>query len=263
MQEDRYTEEALAAFDALSHELNTFMDAVSVWFRTHPKLNRVDEPIVHSLKSRVKNRTHLREKIIRKSAPENVIDGSNIAQKVTDLTGIRVLHLHLEQLEKIHEQILDKVNVKRDWYLNENPRAYTWDPESKRFFEGLGLEVHVRESSYTSVHYVIRPREDSPLCCEIQVRTLFEEIWGEVDHALNYPVKSQNIALREQLSVLAKVVGAGSRLVDSIYRTKIAERPPEVEPTKEEALSVATVATTIDLQPIEVTAPVAYGDVMR
>ncbi|WP_315782452.1 hypothetical protein [Bradyrhizobium sp. SZCCHNPS1003] len=30
-------------------------------------------------------------------------------------------------------------------------------------------------------------RPDSPLSCEIQVRTLFEEIWGEIDHQLNYP----------------------------------------------------------------------------
>jgi putative GTP pyrophosphokinase len=64
-----------------------------------------------------------------------------------------------------------------------------------------------------------RPRVDSPICCEIQVRTLFEEIWGEVDHALNYPNVSDNLACREQLRVLAKLVGAGSRLVDSIFRT--------------------------------------------
>lgn len=83
----------------------------------------------------------------------------------------------------------------------------------------MGLEVHVKDSFYTSVHYLVRPRPDSPHCCEIQVRTLFEEIWGEVDHTLNYPTPTDNIACREQLRVLTKVVGAGSRLVDSIFRT--------------------------------------------
>jgi len=52
----------------------------------------------------------------------------------------------------------------------------------------------------------------------VQVRTLFEEIWGEVDHALNYPTPTETISCREQLKVLAKLVGAGSRLVDSIFK---------------------------------------------
>ncbi len=105
------------------------------------------------------------------------------------------------------------------WYFPEPPKAYTWDPESKQFFEGLEIEVQVKESFYTSVHYLIKPREDSPICCELQVRTLFEEIWGEVEHSINYPDKTSNIPCREQLLVLAKLVGAGSRLVDSIYRS--------------------------------------------
>jgi ppGpp synthetase/RelA/SpoT-type nucleotidyltranferase len=87
------------------------------------------------------------------------------------------------------------------------------------FFEKLGIGVELKESYYTSVHYVVRPRVDSPHCCEIQVRTLFEEIWGQVDHTLNYPINSENLACREQLKVLAKLVGAGSRLVDSIFRS--------------------------------------------
>jgi ppGpp synthetase/RelA/SpoT-type nucleotidyltranferase len=107
----------------------------------------------------------------------------------------------------------------KDWHLADRPKAYTWDPESKHFFEELNVAVEVKESFYTSVHYLVRPRADSPLCCEIQVRTLFEEIWGEVDHTLNYPETSPNLSCREQIRVLAKLVGAGSRLVDSIFRS--------------------------------------------
>lgn len=114
----------------------------------------------------------------------------------------------------------NKIHKQKDWTLVEPPKAYTWDPESKQFFESLEIGVEIKESYYTSVHYVVRPRLDSPLCCEIQVRTLFEEIWGEVDHTLNYPTKSENLACREQLKVLAKLVGAGSRLVDSIFRSE-------------------------------------------
>jgi hypothetical protein len=32
-----------------------------------------------------------------------------------------------------------------DWYLNEKPRAYAWDPELVEFFEKFYLEVEIRE----------------------------------------------------------------------------------------------------------------------
>lgn len=91
----------------------------------------------------------------------------------------------------------------------------------KNFFEKLGLEVYQKESSYTSIHYLVKPHAEFPFCCEIQVRTLFEEIWGEIDHSINYPVATTSIAIREQLRVLAKLVGAGSRLADAIFRTHL------------------------------------------
>lgn len=174
---------------------------------------------MHSVKSRLKDSGHLKDKIVRKQAGGDPITAENLFTRVTDLAGVRVLHLYQEQSKAIHDAILDKVKTQRDWVFNEPPKAYTWDPEAQGFFANMGLEVQLKDSFYTSVHYLVRPRADSPHCCEIQVRTLFEEIWGEVDHTLNYPNPTDNVACREQLRVLTKVVGAGSRLVDSIFRT--------------------------------------------
>lgn len=218
MDKNQSIEAAVGAFEERKHELLIFMNGVSQWFASHPKLSKPDFPIVHSVKTRLKDREHLKEKIIRKWEEADPIGPVNIFEKITDLSGVRVLHLHQDQFALIHKEILTKVEVK-DWYLPESPKAYTWDPESKQFFEGLGINVQVKESFYTSVHYLVRPRQDSDLCCEIQVRTLFEEIWGEVDHSINYPEPSSNLSCREQLRVLAKLVGAGSRLVDSIFRS--------------------------------------------
>ena len=210
----------LHAYDDIEHDLGIFMDGIRKWFDEHRRLRRPHSSIVHSVKSRLKDRNHLKEKIARKWDDENPINAKNVFEKITDLAGVRVLHLYQDQFPLIHVEILEKIHKQKDWTLVEPPKAYTWDPESKQFFESLEIGVEIKESYYTSVHYVVRPRMDSPLCCEIQVRTLFEEIWGEVDHTLNYPTKSENLACREQLKVLAKLVGAGSRLVDSIFRSE-------------------------------------------
>lgn len=209
----------VSAYDEIEHDLGIFMDGVRKWFAEHRRLRQNHPSIVHSVKCRLKDRNHLRDKISRKWKEGCPIGPENIFEKITDLAGVRVLHLYQDQFPLIHDEIMDKIHKQRDWVLVEPPKAYTWDPESKEFFESLSIDVEIKESYYTSVHYVVRPRVDSPHCCEIQVRTLFEEIWGEVDHTLNYPTKSENLACREQLKVLAKLVGAGSRLVDSIFRS--------------------------------------------
>ncbi len=216
---DQELADILEAYKKVESDLEIFMDGVRQWFDEgwHKRLPK--SSVIHSVKCRLKKGEHLKEKILRKWKEDDPITPDNVFQKITDLAGVRVLHLHQTQFREIHEQILDKVNCQKDWVLVEDPIAYTWDPESRKFFEDLHIRVDVKDSYYTSVHYLVKPRLDSPHCCEIQVRTLFEEIWGEVDHALNYPVPSSNLACREQLKVLAKLVGTGSRLVDSIFRT--------------------------------------------
>lgn len=219
MSEQNTVDLVVAAYEERRHELSIFMKGVEGWFASHPRLTCGSIPTVHSVKSRLKDPGHLRDKIVRKQAEGDPITAENLFSRVTDLAGVRVLHLYQEQSQAIHAAIIDKVTKQRDWVFSERPKAYTWDPEAQGFFARMGLEVQVKDSFYTSVHYLVRPRADSPHCCEIQVRTLFEEIWGEVDHSLNYPNPTDNLACREQLRVLTKVVGAGSRLVDAIFRT--------------------------------------------
>ena len=198
------------------HDIDLFRENTARFFETHPDLTRSPQ-IVHSVKSRMKDLQRLREKIQRKSATEDPITPENIFTRITDIAGVRVLHLYQAQFPQIHGAITQKLD-NQDWTLYERPKAFTWDPESQDFFADHGLNVEVRESLYTSIHYVIKPRADSPVSCEIQIRTLFEEIWGEIAHLVNYPVPTDSVACQEQIGVLARLVGAGSRLADSIFR---------------------------------------------
>ena len=53
-------------------------------------------PSVHSLKMRVKNSEHLLDKIIRKKEkePDRIIDVNTYRSEITDLVGVRALHLY-------------------------------------------------------------------------------------------------------------------------------------------------------------------------
>jgi len=181
--------------------------------------------LVHSYKSRFKDLDHLRDKLERKNREDSLLNiesrkgpitGQNIKERITDISGIRILHLYIGQFENIHSALMKYVNS-GELALFEAPKAYTWDPEYSQIFKDLGVTPQLKESFYTSVHYVFKPRSDSDITCEVQVRTLFEEVWGEIDHTFNYPEKSNNRVIQEQLKVLARVVGAGTRLSDSIF----------------------------------------------
>jgi GTP pyrophosphokinase len=211
-------DDIVGAFVAQSHEFEIFMEGIASLFQKHPRISLGPFPIVHSVKWRIKNIDHLRKKIGRKQAKGAPISSTNCFDQITDFAGVRVLHLRQADFAQIKNVVDEKVSS-RDWHLVETPIAYTWDPEYEDFFLKLGCRCERKESSYTSVHFVVRPRADAVISCEIQVRTLFEEIWGEIDHHLNYPTPTTNDSCREQLRVLAKVVGAGSRLVTSIYNS--------------------------------------------
>jgi len=72
---------------------------------------------------------------------------------------------------------------------------------------------------YTSVHYVIDSNSRTRYTAEIQVRTLAEELWGEVTHVIDYPTACPNLACKEQIRVLARVASSCTRLVDSIFKS--------------------------------------------
>lgn len=207
-------------YESRMFEAKSFAAQIVTLFESAPDLHPAGElPIVHSIKSRIKDPSHLRDKLERKLAKGREINEQNLFKEITDFAGVRVLHLYNIQFEIIHKLIMDQVN-RGNFVLNEPPVANTWDPETSEHFHKLGVKTELRDTYYTSVHYVLRPNNNpDTICCEVQVRTLFEEIWGEIDHVINYPHPTESVACKEELRVLAKLASTGTRLVDGIMKS--------------------------------------------
>ncbi|MBW1250258.1 (p)ppGpp synthetase [Pseudomonas tolaasii] len=217
-------EELISEYRKQKHLFGFFLEHVKGAFLNSPSLNTGVPSLVHSVKSRLKDEAHLEGKIARKRDDGRIITADNLFDEVTDFAGLRVLHLYQNQFSGIHEFIMKKVKSKA-WKLLEKPIAYTWDPESVEYFKTFKIRTSIKSSYYTSVHYLIAPaNEEGNLSCEIQVRTLFEEAWGEIDHSINYPYKTEVVASVEQLRVLSKLVSTGSRLADAIFKVHGDER---------------------------------------
>lgn len=177
----------------------------------------------HSMRFRLKDPQHLRDKLERRALEAAakkarfLINEDNLFRKVNDLAGCRLLHLYTRQFGDI-DRALVRIFREQRYRILEKAKARTWDDESREYFRSIGVGVVNSKTMYTSVHYVLMPNQTSELTLELQVRTLAEEVWGEVDHTINYPHPSKNVPCVEQIKVLARLTSSCSRLVDSIFK---------------------------------------------
>lgn len=167
---------------------------------------------VHSVRWRIKDPEHLMAKIIRKRNENEIsekyrsITKDNYTDVITDLIGIRVLHLFKEDWETIHNYLNSK------WEFQEPPIVY--------IREGDATDINIRDSiekthpaGYRSVHYIISTRLlKNSIYTEIQVRTIFEEAWSEIDHRVRYPNFKNNEILNYFLLIFNRFSGSADEM---------------------------------------------------
>lgn len=187
----------------------TQAELIATILRNHPR--------VHSVKTRVKDPDHLIEKIIRKSDDRRKKYGNdfnfnveNYKDEITDLVGIRVIHIFKEDWEDIHNFITGM------WSVSEIVANVREGDNTKRF-EELGISVHSRLSGYRSVHYLTESYPTTQkVIAEIQVRTIFEEGYGEIDHQLRYSHKEIPEVLAQNLMLLNRIAGSSDEMASLI-----------------------------------------------
>lgn len=183
----------------------------------------IDTNGVHSVRRRVKKPSHLIEKIIRKGKKyaERNISVKNYKEIVTDLIGVRILHLFKDDWVHIHKEILKFWKVAETPQINVRPGDYNMDI-LKETMAHLNCDIIVREHGYRSVHYLIQTETEAgeKLFVEMQVRTVFEEAWSEIDHIIRYPYDMDNPILSDYLSIFNRIVGSADEMGTFIKNLK-------------------------------------------
>ncbi|BAQ75111.1 GTP pyrophosphokinase [Pseudomonas sp. Os17] len=171
---------------------------------------------VHSVRWRVKDPEHLIEKIVRKRSEPNAsekyksISVENYHEVVTDLIGVRALHLFKDDCLPIHSQI------KKMWEFNEAAVSYIREGDRSELIEALEqneIAAKVHPAGYRSVHYVLKTKPGlREVLVEVQVRTVFEEAWSEIDHTVRYPNFSDNKQLVDVLKIFNRLAGSADEM---------------------------------------------------
>ncbi|MES2624618.1 MAG: (p)ppGpp synthetase [Pseudomonadota bacterium] len=151
-----------------------------------------------SIKQRVKTLESLSEKLIhltRSTGEENPV--------LRDLLGLRVVVPFQEEVERVVELLREHFSIKK--------------------IERKSEKLTFREFAYDSVHVEIPIEIDLslPECCravvEVQVRTILQDAWAEVEHELIYKSHFRfpnNDSIRKKLAA----VNASLSLADMIFQ---------------------------------------------
>lgn len=168
-------------------------------------------PGAYIVRYRVKDPEHLIDKIIRKKIDDGeIVTKENYKTRFDDLIGFRILHLFKDNWKPIHEYI------KENYELKETPIVYYRQGDSQEFLKqcrDMGVEPKEKQAGYRSIHYVAKKYFlGHPYTFEIQVRTIIEDAWSEIDHLIRYPNQTQDELLNQYLLLFNMVAGAADEM---------------------------------------------------
>ncbi|MCD6068124.1 MAG: RelA/SpoT domain protein [Bacteroidetes bacterium] len=198
--------------------------------------NDAKEVGIHSVRSRLKKSDSLIEKIIRKTIEAKKkgvvknITAKNYTNEINDLIGIRILHVFKNDWFGIHNFILNDCQYK----VKESPTAYYRKGDEKTFIDECkkhGCDAKVHPKAYRSIHYIIDPYPQKKIgFAEIQVRTVFEDGWSEIDHKLRYVLKKgTKHPLDSYLLALNRIAGSADEIGTIIRNRQTELRQEEYE----------------------------------
>lgn len=175
---------------------------------------------VRSIFTRIKRPEKVIDKIFLK--PDIYKDGLSPQSfiKMHDCIGVRVIVFFLSNLPFIDRELMKSKKVEISKKLP--PIAYINNELINRF--GLShVTQKEKENGYQSLHYVVRLLPDSKHkkaspWFEIQVRTMAQEIWSEMEHILAYKSERRtNYSAKRRFQILSREIGAIDERFNLLY----------------------------------------------
>lgn len=164
---------------------------------------------IHTILYRIKDESRLIEKIdqenMRAEFDMKPITDKNFHERIGDLIGIRIICLRLSDIVKVEAYL--------EFLVEEKILNFIQKPDYKRSFvlpisldKVSSQNINLQYSGYSSIHYQIKLGENSDVSetfkgiqIELQLRTILEEAWGEIDHKYRYSYSRTGEAFPEHI----------------------------------------------------------------
>lgn len=131
--------------------------------------------VVHNVSARVKDKDSLEKKIKKKTK-------YNRLSEITDIVGLRIITLFEDEVDSVAKLISDEFEIDPDNSIDKRIKNYD-------------------QFGYASLHYVaslkdprvnlIEYKEYRGLMMEIQIRSILQHSWAEIEHDIGYKSKEE------------------------------------------------------------------------
>lgn len=190
----QYSKEYQKTYALFASKIKDILETILKGANIHP----------HSITHREKDPESLREKIQRFGK-----DYDNPLEEITDLAGVRVISYFPKDIDKIAELIKKefKIDPKNsiDKRQSENPTVFG--------YASVHLVVSLSNERVKLAEYSIFKN----LRCEIQVRTILQHAWAEIEHDIVYKsTEDIPFELRRRFSSLAGMLEIADREFETI-----------------------------------------------
>jgi len=164
-----------------------------------------DNVPIYLTKWRIKKKDSLYLKTKRFNKIKNLDD-------ITDYAGLRILCLFEDDIFTIHKYLIQTLCKER--YDVREFKIYNWPNEvyiqllkstAKEKFNKIKISSSIKPSGYKSLHYIVWANiRGKAYPIEVQLRTLLQDVWGELEHTLSYKKGNIHPHIKKSFSLLAR-----------------------------------------------------------
>ncbi|MCB9233224.1 MAG: (p)ppGpp synthetase [Bacteroidia bacterium] len=170
----------LSEFHSFYDENFKFLNSAAEVFKTLISALLVDKVAIDTITYRLKEREECISKFKRKYLTE--IESNNtdyvIQNHITDLVGLRVVCLHLDDIKEIQKLI--ESNFKE---IDITDKSSQLDSTEDKFgYRGLHLDLMINDERSSLPEY----SKFKNISFELQIRTIIQDAWSVLDHKIKY-----------------------------------------------------------------------------
>lgn len=200
---DRQYQQLMFIYEAAVRQLEARLDILTQEFQFSN-----DRSPIESVKSRIKSKQSLMQKLEKKGLP---VTFSAITDNILDIGGIRIICTFISDVYQVAKMILRQRDVELLII-----KDYIRDP---------------KENGYRSLHLIVQvevpfAEQTRSIPVEIQIRTIAMNFWASTEHQLRYKKdRDMTPEIQRQLKECADLMAEADRKMEKIAQEYISPSP--------------------------------------
>ena len=201
---------------SLPHQKATAQDSVASYMVVAPQTGKTTFKVYYRLYDVQSEIDTVVEKTIRKKYPLTM---DSIKTNITDIAGVRIITYYKDDVYHVRDEIVRssglKVLEEIDYIKNPKPNGY----RSLHLVLEVPISIPNKEGTAVEGEKTAEDEETPAIIVpvEVQIRSMFEEVWGEGDHLTNY---KKDTPSKEAIAVFKHMGDLLDQLDDDLIRLR-------------------------------------------